>query len=169
MKVLLATDGSPQATVALETAAALLRKERAKFDLLCVAPEFTPPKASREKDAKKRSRMIESYRERIRVEAREILVRAQASLAARGIEAGMRTEIGSPARVIIRLAGDYDLTVVGAHDRYTRRKPGLGPAATRVVASAPNAVLIGRGAPGNKVWKILAAVDGSLASERALD
>jgi nucleotide-binding universal stress UspA family protein len=113
--------------------------------------------------------MIESYRERIRVEAREILVRAQASLAARGIEAGMRTEIGSPARVIIRLASDYDLTVVGAHDRYTRRKPGLGPAATRVVASAPSAVLIGRGAPGNKVWKILAAVDGSLASERALN
>jgi nucleotide-binding universal stress UspA family protein len=169
MKVLLATDGSPQATVALETAASLLRKERAKFDLLCVAPEFTPPKASREKDAKKRSRMIESYREGIRVEAREILVRAQASLAARGIEAGMRTEIGSPARVIIRLASDYDLTVVGAHDRYTRRKPGLGPAATRVVASAPNAVLIGRGAPGNKVWKVLAAVDGSLASERALN
>ena len=169
MKVLLATDEAPQATVALETAIALLRTEGAEFDLLCVAPEFTPPKARREKDAKKRSRMIESYRERIRVEAREILVRAQASLATRGIEAGMRTEIGSPARVIIGLAGDYDLTVVGAHNRYTRGKSGLGPVAARVVASAPNAVLIGRRAPGNKVWRILAAVDGSLASARALD
>jgi nucleotide-binding universal stress UspA family protein len=169
MNVLLATDGAPQATVALETAVALLRKERAKFDLLCVAPEFIPPKARREKDAKKRSRMIESYRERIRVEARGILMRAQASLATRGIEAGIRMEIGSPARVIIRLASDYDLTVVGAHDRYTRGKPGLGPAATRVVASAPNAVLIGRESPGDKAWKILVAVDGSLASERALN
>jgi nucleotide-binding universal stress UspA family protein len=169
MKVLLATDGSPQANVALETAVALLRKERAEFDLLCVAPEFTPPKARREKDAKKRSRMIESYRERIRVEAREILARAQASLATRGIEAGIRTEIGSPARVIVRLASDYDLVVVGAHDRYTHGKPGLGPVATRVVASTPNAVLVGRELPGDKVWRILAAVDGSLASERALN
>jgi nucleotide-binding universal stress UspA family protein len=169
MKVLLATDGAPQATVALETAAALLQTEGAEFDLLCVAPEFIPPKASREIVAKRRSRMIESYRERIRLEAREILVRAQASLAARGVDAGLRTEIGSPARVIIKLAGDYDLTVVGAHDRYTRGKPGLGPVAARVVASAPNTVLIGRESPGDRVWKILAAVDGSLASEQALD
>jgi nucleotide-binding universal stress UspA family protein len=169
MKVLLATDGSPQATVALETAVALLRKERAQFDLLCVAPEFTPPKARREKDAKKRSRMIESYRERIRVEAREMLVKTQASLATRGIEAGMQAEIGSPARIIVERAGDYDLTVVGAHDRYTRGKPGLGPVASRVVASAPNAVLIGRESPGDKAWRILAAVDGSLASAHALN
>ncbi len=169
MNVLLATDGSAQANVAMETAIALLRKERAKFDLLCVAPEFTPPKAGREKDTKKRSRMIKSYRERIRVEGREILVRAQAALAPRGIEAGILTEIGSPARVIVSMAGDYDLTVVGAHDRYTRGKFGLGPVAAHVVASAPNAVLIGREAPGDKVWRILVAVDGSLASERALN
>jgi nucleotide-binding universal stress UspA family protein len=169
MKILLATDGSPQATVGLETAVALLRKERAEFDLLCVAPEFTPPKARHEKDAKKRSRMIESYRERVRVEAREMLVRTQATLATRGIEAGIRTEIGSPARVIVSAAGDYDLTVVGAHDRYTRGKPGLGPVAARVAASAPNAVLIGRESPGDKVWRILAPVDGSRASERALN
>ena len=169
MNILLATDGSPQAIMALETAASLLRRERAKFNLLCVAPEFTPPKACREKDSKKRSRMIESYRKRIRVEAREALVRTQASLATRGIEAGIRTEIGSPARVIVGMAGDYDLTVIGAHDRYTRRKQGLGPVATRVVTSSPNAVLIGREAPVDKAWRILAAVDGSLASERALN
>ena len=169
MKVLLATDGSPQATVGVETAISLLRKERAQIDLLCVAPEFTPPKARHEKDAKKRARMIESYRGRVRVEAHEMLLRTQASLATRGIEAGIRTEIGSPARVIVELASNYDLSVVGAHDRYTRGKPGLGPVASRVVASAPSAVLIGRESPGDKVWRILAAVDGSLASERALN
>ena len=169
MKVLLATDGSPQANVALETAVALLPKERAQFDLVCIAPEFTQPKARNEKDAKKRSTIIESYRERILVEAREMLEKTQASLAVRGIEAGIRTEIGSPARVIVRLASDYDLTVVGAHDRYTRGKPGLGPVASRVVASAPNAVLIGRESPDDRAWRILVAVDGSLASERALN
>jgi len=77
--------------------------------------------------------------------------------------------IGSPARVIVGLASDYDLTVVGAHDRYTRGKPGLGPVASRVVASAPNAVLIGRESPDDRAWRVLVAVDGSLASERALN
>jgi nucleotide-binding universal stress UspA family protein len=113
--------------------------------------------------------MIESYRERIRVEAREMLVKTQATLATKGIEAGLLTEIGSPARTIVERAIDYDLTVVGAHDRYTRGKPGLGPVASRIVASAPNAVLIGREAPGDKAWRILAAVDGSQASAHALN
>ncbi len=168
MKVLLATDGSSQSTAAMQTAITLLRRERARFDLVCVAPEFTPPKAKLEKDAKKRARMIESYRERVRVRASEMLERAQALLAARGIEAGLQTEVGSPARVIVQLANDYDLTVVGAHDRYTRSKAGLGPVAARVVASAPHAVLVGREVPADRNWRILAAVDGSLASERAL-
>src|SRR5262249_47470585 len=144
MKVLLATDGSQQSDAALQTATALLRKERAEFDLLCVAPEFTPPKAKLERDANKRAGMIKAYRERVRVQARELVVRAQASLAEKGIEAGLRTEDGSPARVIVGLANDYDLIVVGAHDRYTRSKPGLGPVASRVVAAAPNAVLVGK-------------------------
>jgi nucleotide-binding universal stress UspA family protein len=169
MKVLLTTDGSEQSTAALHTAASLLRKERAHFDLLCVAPEFTPPKAKLEKVAKKRERMIKTYREQIRVKAQETLIQAQASLATRGIDAGMMTEIGSPARVIVQMSMGYNITVVGAHDRYTRGKSGLGPVANRVVASAPNAVLVGRELASDRSWRVLAAVDGSLAAERALN
>jgi nucleotide-binding universal stress UspA family protein len=169
MKVLLATDGSEQSTAALYTAASLLRKERAQYDLLCVAPEFIPPKAKLEKAAKKRERIIRAYREQIRVKASETLIHAQASLATGGIDAGMRTEVGSPARVIVQMSGEYDITVVGAHDRYTRGKSGLGPVANRVVASASNAVLVGRELAGDRSWRVLAAVDGSLAAERALN
>jgi nucleotide-binding universal stress UspA family protein len=97
-----------------------------------------------------------------------MLTRVQASLAESGVEAEIRTEIGSPARVIVESANDHDLTVVGAHDRYTRSKAGLGPVASRVVASAPNAVLVGRELPADRSWRILAAVDGSRASARAL-
>jgi nucleotide-binding universal stress UspA family protein len=168
MKVLLTTDGSEQSTAALYTAAILLRRERAQYDLLCVAPEFIPPKAKLEKGTKKRERMINAYREQIRVKAQETLARAQASLATGGIDAGMRTEVGSPARVIVQISGGYDITVVGAHDRYTRGKSGLGPVAGRVVASSPNAVLVGRELAGDRSWRVLAAVDGSLAAERAL-
>jgi nucleotide-binding universal stress UspA family protein len=170
MKVLLATDGSDQATTAFRTAARLLRREDSEFDLLCVAPEFYFPKGQAGKTAKKTARMVEAYDQRIRAEAHQHLTDAKATLVALGVEAGARVEVGSPARVITRLAAEYDITVIGAHDQYTRSKPGLGPVASRVVASAPGAVLIGRelGEEGRQ-WRILAAVDGSLASERALD
>jgi nucleotide-binding universal stress UspA family protein len=170
MKVLLATDGSDQATTAFRTAARLLRLEDSAFDLLCVAPEFYFPKGQAGKTSKKTGVMVEAYDRRIGAEARQHLINAQATLATFGVEAGTRVELGSPARVITRLAAEYDITVIGAHDQYTRSKPGLGPVANRVVAAAPGAVLIGRelGEEGRQ-WRILAAVDGSLASERALE
>jgi nucleotide-binding universal stress UspA family protein len=170
MKVLLATDGSDQARTAFRTAARLLRREDSEFDLLCVAPEFYFPKGKGGKTAKKASRMVEAYYRQIRAEARQHLINAQATLAALGVEAETRVETGSPARVVTRLAAEYDITVVGAHDQYTRSKPGLGPVASRVVAAAPGAVLIGRElVEEGRQWRILAAVDGSLASERALE
>jgi hypothetical protein len=36
----------------------------------------------------------------------------QATLAALGVEAGSRVEVGSPARVITRLAAEFDITVI---------------------------------------------------------
>jgi nucleotide-binding universal stress UspA family protein len=170
MKVLLATDGSDQATTAFRAAARLLRREGSEFDLLCVAPEFYFPKGQTGKTTEKTARMVEAYDRRIQVEAQQHLIKAQAMLAALDIEAGTRLEIGSPARVITRLAAEYDITVVGTHDQYTRSKPGLGPVASSVVAAAPGAVLIGRelGEEGRQ-WRVLAAVDGSLASDRVLE
>jgi nucleotide-binding universal stress UspA family protein len=170
IKVLLATDGSDQAAIALTTAARLLQREDSEFDLLCVAPEFYFPKGQAGKSAKKTARTAEAYDKRIQMEARQHLIQAQARLAALGVEAGTRVELGSATRVITRLAAEYDITVVGAHDQYTRSKPGLGPVASRVAAAAPGAVLIGRElGEGGRQWKILVAVDGSLASERALE
>jgi nucleotide-binding universal stress UspA family protein len=78
MKVLLATDGSDQATTAIRTAARLLRREDTEFDLLCVAPEFYFPKGQAGKTAEKTARMVETYDRRIRAEARRHLIRAQA-------------------------------------------------------------------------------------------
>ncbi len=170
MKVLLATDGSGQATTAFRTAARLLLREDSEFDLLCVAPEFYFPKGQAGKTSEKTARMVEAYDRRIRAEARQHLVRARTVLAALGVEARTRVEVGSPARVITRLAAEYDITVVGAHDQYMRSKPGLGPVASRVAAAAPGAVLIGRELrEEDRQWRILAAVDGSLASDRVLE
>lgn len=170
MKVLLATDGSSQSTTALRTASRLLRHDIAEFDLLCVTPELLFPNRYAGKDEKRRARLIEAYRDQIRGEARERLFHAQAVVGTLGVEAGMRVEIGSPARVITLLAAEYDIIVVGAHDQYTRSKPGLGPVASRVVTAAPGAVLVGRElGDTSKQWRILAAIDGSFAAEKALD
>jgi hypothetical protein len=106
-RVLLATDGSYQATTAFRTAARLLRLEDSVFDLLCVAPGFYFPKGQAGKTARKTARMGEAYDRRIGAEARQHLINAQATLAALGVEAGTRLEVGSPARVIMRLAADY--------------------------------------------------------------
>ena len=73
--------------------------------------------------------MVEAYDRRIRAEASQHLINAQALLAALGVEAGTRVEVGSPARVITRLAAEYDITVVGAHDQY--RAANLGTRAGR--------------------------------------
>ncbi|MBX3278511.1 MAG: universal stress protein [Acidobacteria bacterium] len=169
MKILLATDGSAQATTALRTAASLLRRSDAQFELLCVTPELGLPKSRTPKNPQKAARLIEDYRKRIEVEAHEHLLRAKSLLSTLGIEAGMRVEAGSPASVITRTAAEYDLTVVGAHNRYARTNLGLGPVASRVVATAPGGVIIGRELSNvGRQWRILAAVDGSLASEAAL-
>jgi nucleotide-binding universal stress UspA family protein len=170
MKVLLATDGSMQSTIALRTASRLLRGNTDEVDLLCVAPELYFPREKAGKDSSKRARLINAYHDQIQVEARERLVQAQGMLGPLGAEAGMRVEVGSPARVITRLAAEYDITVVGAHDQYTRSKPGLGPVASRVVTGAPGAVLVGRElSETSRQWRILAAVDGSFAAEQALE
>ncbi|MBS1791769.1 MAG: universal stress protein [Acidobacteria bacterium] len=170
MKVLLATDGSSQATTALRTAATLLRQDDAEFDLVCVAPEYSFLKSKTPKTPQVAARMVEAYRRKIQLEAQGHLTRAQVMLAQRGIEANTRVGVGSPARVITQLADEYDLVVVGAHDQYTRSKPGLGAVASRVVAAASGAVLIGRElGEENRQWRILAAVDGSLAAEEALE
>jgi len=70
MKVLLATDGSAQATTALGIAASLLRREGSKFDLVCVAPDFYLPRGKAPKKPQIASRTVEAYRRQVKSEAR---------------------------------------------------------------------------------------------------
>ena len=164
MRVLIATDGSKEATTALETAARLLGGGDHQVELLCVAPEFYAKAGSQKAGA----RLRDEYQRRIGAETSQILDQAQTKLRAGGIEATIQSRIGSPAGVIMGLARDYDLVVVGAHDRYERSKPGLGPVASRVVAFAPSAVLVGRELTAERSLRVLVGLDGSAASKQAL-
>jgi nucleotide-binding universal stress UspA family protein len=161
VKTLIAIDGSPEATAALQTAARLLSPIDRNMDILCVAPELAgrnqAGRAGRER-----------YRRRILGEATQLLQKAGASFAAGAGVVNLRAEIGSPARLILDQAADYDIAVVGAKGRGTVGDVGLGPVASRVVEHSLVPVLIGRELRGEGPVRILAAVDGSAASLAAV-
>jgi len=161
MRVLVATDGSKDATAALRAASRLLSSEQRHVDVLFVAPEPRAPKSG--KIARR------EYQHRAAAEARRVLDEAKRTLTEEGIDALTLSETGSPASVITREAQDYDITVIGAKGQHVGSDVGLGPVASRVVEHASGCVLVGREPPGDKGLRILAPVDGSAGSEHALD
>ena len=164
MKTLMATDGSNEATAALLIATRLLRRRDNEVHILCVAPEFYEPGGRKEN-----KRVRAEYERRIARETKKILERAHQTLLAEGIAAEIRAESGSPAEVIVRLANDYDVTVLGATSQYDTTRPGIGSVASRVVEHAPGIVLLCRESAGGSRLRILLCVDGSRVSQAALN
>jgi len=164
MKTLMATDGSNEATAALRTATRLLRRRDNEVHLLCVAPEFHGPRGKKED-----KRVRAEYERRIARETKKILERAHQILLAEGVAAEIRAESGSPAEVIVRLTNDYNVTVLGATSQYDTTRPGIGSVASRAVEHAPGIVLVCRDNSGGSSLRILLCVDGSRASQAALN
>jgi nucleotide-binding universal stress UspA family protein len=167
MKTLIAIDGSQEATTALRTASRLLRNKGNEVFVLCVAPEFSGPTSAEGSDAK-RGQVRLAYQRRIVKETESILDSARQILVAEGIEASTITEFGSPARTILRLSAECDVTVVGATGKLDRSKLGIGPVASRVVEHGTGMILVARGLTGENSWRVLLAVDGSGSSRQAL-
>lgn len=166
MKVLMATDGSQQSMAALHTASRLLRRPDQEVTLLTVAPELRQIRAMA--GATSRNIRIDEHCRRIALETGQILDRARKLVEAEGLRPSVLPEVGSAAEAITRIGEQYDLIVVGAHDRYAKTKPGLGPVATRVVQHASSNVLIAREMMAERSFRILVAVDASRASENAI-
>src|SRR3990172_10788060 len=139
MKTLMATDGSPQATSALRTATRLLSRKDNEVHVLCVAPEFYKPGKQKKGDG-----VRDQYQRRMARETQTILERARQTLLAEGVTAKTHAGTGSPAKVIVRLADEYNVTVLGATSQYDTTRPGIGSVASRVVEHAPGIVLVCR-------------------------
>ena len=161
MRVLLTTDGSGEATNALRTASRLLNRTSLEVHVLYVQPQPRAPKSG--KIAKR------EYQHRLAAETKRVLEEAKKVLLEEGIDALTLCESGSPARIIMQEAEDYDLTVLGAKGRDVRSEVGLGPVASRLVEHATGCVLIGRKPPGDRQARILVPLDGSDGSQKALD
>ena len=161
MRVLLATDGSKEATMALRAASRLLGRTGREMHILHVAAEPRFPKSGAlEKQA---------IHHRLAAETRRILQDAKRTLTEEGEDALTLCQTGSPTRVIMRESQDYDIAVIGAKGRDVRTEVGLGPVASRLVEHASGCVLIGREPPGDSQIRILVPVDGSDGSNQALD
>ena len=156
MKILIATDGSPDAQTAIQNTTRVLKPEDRNLDLLCVAP----PCRKHIKRAQYERRMLAETTD-ILEKARELACPASASL-------HLVTAIGSPAAVILRRAPEYDLTIIGSKGRGSSANTGLGPVASRVVEHAAAPVLISRELRSESGLRVLAAADGSAASLRAM-
>ncbi|MFY9608836.1 MAG: universal stress protein [Blastocatellia bacterium] len=168
MKTLIASDGSQEATTALRTASRLLRKSRNAFEVLCVAPQLDSPLGQGKGSRGKGSQALEEYRRRITRKTKAILDDADKILRAEGVEAKLFSEIGSPTDVIVTLAADHEVTVVGAAGRNHPAGPGLGSVASRVVEHAAGMVLVARELASGDRMRVLLGLDGSLASKHAL-
>jgi nucleotide-binding universal stress UspA family protein len=173
VKVLIATDGSKEATTALETANRILSLKDRRLDVLCVVPKFIGGGRRKGEGNARRGRLMR--------EITQILEHARANLPLHDGNINLLTETGSPSGVIVNKAEDYDLTVIGARGRGIfganegasgsegAGEVGLGPVASRVAEHASEPVLIARGLRSEGGLRVLVAVDGSTASLRAVE
>jgi nucleotide-binding universal stress UspA family protein len=151
----MATDGSKPAARALTTACRILSSQDREIDLLCVAP------AVGANDHTQRAKLCRR--------AARILDTARAALGAEGASARPVIRVGSPARVLVAASLHYDVAVLGAQSHSDGSAAGLGPVTSRVAEHSNATVLIAREFHSDSGMKILAPVDGSEGSLRALD
>lgn len=156
MNVLLATDGTDAAATAIQTALRLLSPLNRNLTVLCVAPAWGRPKSA--------SRTL--YEEKALAATTSSLEKARAIAAPAAKEVTLETGIGSAAAIIADKSAAFDLTVIGSGGA---PEAGLGPVARRVVEHASGALLIGRRIISEEGLRVLVAVDGSVASLRAIE
>jgi nucleotide-binding universal stress UspA family protein len=161
MKVLIATDGSKEATTALRTANRLLSPMDRNLDLLCVGPKLPNKNWNRARR--------NGYEQRLLGEITQVLEQARGHLPSDAGVIKLLPEIGSPSAAIVNKAGDYDLIVIGPRGNGTTGEGGLGPVASRVVEHALGPVLVARELRSGGDTRVLVAVDGSTAALHAVE
>ena len=156
MRILMATDGSKRAAAALEGAARMLSADNREADLMCVVPSPRAPGHSRQQSLRRR--------------AGRALERIQPILSDTGITARPIVETGSVTRTLIEAARRYDVAVIAATSHRSGPMAGLGPVASRLAEHSSGTTLVARENQRNGSGvRVLAAVDGSEGSIRALD
>jgi nucleotide-binding universal stress UspA family protein len=140
--ILVATDGSPTASHAVEVAIDLCRDTGARLVTLTV--RTLEPHGDREAprgDHMDLQPVVEEIAEEAAIAARLL-----------GVEAEARTAYGTPAATIAEVAGEVgaDLVVVGSHGRGALRGALLGSVSRRLVSHCPVPLTIVRAVPAGE-------------------
>jgi nucleotide-binding universal stress UspA family protein len=137
--IVVGTDGSETAGVAVRQAADLARSEGAR---LCLVTAFPDPQLVRERlEGSAQTRTID-----LREIADELLLREVGRIAGEGLEVYSESREGDPAGVLIDIAREQgaDLIVVGDKGRAGVRRFLLGGVPNKISHHAPCSVMIVR-------------------------
>ncbi len=168
--IVLATDFSAPADLALVRALAVARQQEAHLTIAFVetpaeAASFTP-------EAEIAALELSSLQEELAAyEERELAARVARAVAAGVTASGVRN-VGEPEQTIAELATELDagLIICGTHGRTGVRRFFLGSVAERLSRLAHRNVLVARGAAGDgRFHKVLVATDFAVAAQHALD
>jgi nucleotide-binding universal stress UspA family protein len=168
--VLVATDFSPHADVALDRAVALARGEGAALTLLHVATTAATVPAMPEVESAAALELAAVAEDLEREVSSQIADRV-ARVRAAGIEPRVELRSGHPDDAIVQVAEEVhaDLLVIGTHGRTGITRFLLGSVAEHIVRRAHCHVLVARGEPVNGVFhKALVATDFSPGASDAL-
>ena len=164
MRVLIAADGSKHGTHDLVAACPLLASGKHEYSLLCVAPKAPSIRAARNVSKEHAAKVHKVMQEKLKRRAHRIVESVQSKLAAEGVQPKTMVHSGSPARMLVQCAQDFDVVVVGATSHGDDSYPGLGPVASRLVEHANSSVFLARAGGGEPSLRILVPIDGSETS-----
>ena len=161
-RILLATDGSPEAERALEMAATLSERLGAELHLVSVEP--MPDPLSWPEARIMSPELREDIRERAEDAARKLLEGQVEKVEERGLEVSeVHAVAGRPDTEIVRVAEEIGagLVVLGSRGLGPVRRAVMGRVSLSVVHHSHGSVLVVRGDGGDFPGPILLAVDGS--------
>jgi nucleotide-binding universal stress UspA family protein len=154
MKILLATDGSPEAEAALTFGAQIARRGSVSTTILAIADTELPIESGQIHGSPTDSPQISSR-------AESVLARALKLVGVPGIQ--IQSRPGNPYEQILydAYSGAYDLIIMGdSHPRNLLERLRRGSTSVRVAENAPCSVIIVRGAVG-PVHRILICDSGA--------
>ncbi len=182
MNILIATDGSKDASNALDFMLRFPFPHESKMTVLTVVDEI--PMLSAELDAldEAQSEALSQANKRLIEDAQELVVREGKRLREDGWPGETMVRNGNPVDEILRVAEeiDADLIVLGSHGISMTKRFLLGSVSDRVLEYASCSVLIVKGITGeekqasiepgtNAAYKVTLAYDKSDVAQEALD
>jgi nucleotide-binding universal stress UspA family protein len=179
MKILLATDGSEHAGMALDYLLRFPFPEDSSVILLTVIDKRVFVDAESVELTAEQSEALHAVHHTVREEAQAFLDMAAQRVGENGLAVTVQMRSGDVAEEILIAAEEaqVDLVVVGSHGHSPVRRFMLGSIANRVLTYSPYSVLIvkqpeaGHSLPGleGEPWRVLLASDESAPARKALE